>query len=98
MPNLYLNSPEGVSQEGRRDMLDRLRELHELQLEKPETRNLETRIAQYEMGFDAKFYSRRDCAGPGTRIHLRALWGGSPNPGHLRRQLPARPKVGGENA
>ena len=48
---LYLNSPEGVSQEGRRDMLDRLRELHELQLEKTGDPNLETRIAQYEMGF-----------------------------------------------
>ena len=43
---LYLNSPEGVSQEGRRDMLDRLRELHELQLEKTGDPNLETRIAQ----------------------------------------------------
>ena len=31
---LYLNRPEGVSANGRRLMLDRLKELHEIQLEK----------------------------------------------------------------
>jgi hypothetical protein len=31
---LYLNSPQGVSTEGRRKMLDRLKELHEIQLKK----------------------------------------------------------------
>ena len=36
---LYLNSPNGVNREGRRKMLDRLRELHDLQLQRtgPET-------------------------------------------------------------
>ena len=48
---LYLNSPEGVSKDGRRKMLDRLKELHELQLVKTGDDGLETRIAQYEMGF-----------------------------------------------
>ena len=48
---LYLNSPEGVSREGRRKMLDRLKELHELQLDKTGDPVLETRIAQYEMGY-----------------------------------------------
>ena len=48
---LYLNSPEGVTKEGRRKMLDRLKELHELQLEKTGDPVLETRIAQYEMGY-----------------------------------------------
>ena len=48
---LYLNSPEGVSAKGRRNMLDRLKELHELQLEKTGDPGLETKIAQYEMGF-----------------------------------------------
>ena len=40
------NSPEGVTKEGRRKMLDRLKELHELQLEKTGDPVLETRIAQ----------------------------------------------------
>jgi uncharacterized protein (DUF1501 family) len=48
---LYLNSPTGVSTDGRRKMLDRLKELHEIQLEKTGDPALETRIAQYEMGF-----------------------------------------------
>ena len=48
---LYLNSPEGVSKDGRRKMLDRLKELHEIQLEKTGDPVLETRIAQYEMGY-----------------------------------------------
>ena len=48
---LYLNSPNGVNREGRRKMLDRLRELHHLQLQRTGDTRLETRIAQYEMGF-----------------------------------------------
>ena len=50
---LYLNSPDGISAHARRNMLDRLKELHELQLEKTVTR-LETKIAQYEMGSECK--------------------------------------------
>lgn len=48
---LYLNSPKGVTSEGRRKMLDRLKDLHELQLERTGDPRLETRIAQYEMGY-----------------------------------------------
>jgi uncharacterized protein (DUF1501 family) len=48
---LYLNSPQGVSSAGRRKMLDRLKELHQIQLERTGDTALETRIAQYEMGF-----------------------------------------------
>ena len=48
---LYLNSPKGVSSEGRRKALDRLRELHQLQLASTSDPALETRIAQYEMAF-----------------------------------------------
>ncbi|MGY8714723.1 MAG: DUF1501 domain-containing protein, partial [Verrucomicrobiia bacterium] len=50
-PILYLNSPDGVSKAGRRNMLDRLKDLHEIQLERTGDPGLETRIAQYEMGF-----------------------------------------------
>lgn len=50
-PVLYLNNPEGISESSRRKMLDRLRELHELQLEATADPELETRIAQYEMAY-----------------------------------------------
>jgi len=47
-PVLYLSNPDGIGREGRRKMLDRLRDLHELQ---PKDAALETRISQYEMAF-----------------------------------------------
>ena len=51
-PVLYLNNPVGIDEGSRRRMLDRWRELHELQLaERPHDTALETRIAQYEMAF-----------------------------------------------
>ena len=48
---LYLNSPKGIDSASRRKMLDRLDELHHHQLEKTGDVELETRIAQYEMGY-----------------------------------------------
>lgn len=48
---LYLNNPEGLDHKSRRLMLDRLEELHLNQLAKSGDSQLETRIAQYEMGF-----------------------------------------------
>jgi uncharacterized protein (DUF1501 family) len=50
-PVLYLNNPPGVDRDSRRNMLDRLRELHELELEATGDQELNTRIAQYEMAF-----------------------------------------------
>jgi hypothetical protein len=50
-PVLYLNDPPGMSGQGRRLMLDRLRELHEFQLGRSGDPEVETRIAQYEMAF-----------------------------------------------
>ena len=50
-PVLYLNNPPGVDSASRRNMLDRLRELHELELEATGDAELNTRIAQYEMAF-----------------------------------------------
>src|SRR3954471_746878 len=50
-PVLFINNPDGVATEVRRDMLNGLSEMNRLQLERlgdPETR---TRIAQYEMAF-----------------------------------------------
>jgi uncharacterized protein (DUF1501 family) len=48
---LYLNNPEGLDRTSRRKMLHRLEELHLHQLAKSGDDALETRIAQYEMGF-----------------------------------------------
>ena len=50
-PVLYLNNPDGVSEQSRRMMLDRLRELHELKGNDPSFQEIESRIAQYEMAY-----------------------------------------------
>ena len=50
-PVLYLNNPDGVSMDSRRKMLDRLNELHRLQHEALGAREIESRIAQYEMAY-----------------------------------------------
>ena len=50
-PVLYLNNPAGISAKGRRLLLDRLRELHELKIAESEDEGMENRIAQYEMAF-----------------------------------------------
>ena len=50
-PVLYLGNPTGISAEGRRLMLDRLRELHEYQKIAFGDPEIDTRIAQYEMSF-----------------------------------------------
>jgi len=50
-PVLYLNNPNGISAEGRRLMLDRLRDLHELEKDSLADPEIDTRITQYEMAF-----------------------------------------------
>src|SRR6266568_3973599 len=50
-PVLYLNNPDGISDGSRRLMLDRLRELHELERQSPADEEIDTRIAQYEMAY-----------------------------------------------
>jgi hypothetical protein len=50
-PVLYLNNPAGVDATGRRLMLDRLRDLTELQAAETGDAELRGRIAQYEMAF-----------------------------------------------
>jgi hypothetical protein len=50
-PVLYLNNPPGVSSQSRRSMLDRLRELHEIEYERTLDPAIRSRIAQYEMAF-----------------------------------------------
>jgi hypothetical protein len=50
-PVLYLNNPEGVSREQRREWLDDLAALNELKLQQYGDPEIATRIAQYEMAF-----------------------------------------------
>lgn len=50
-PVLYLNNPAGVTREGRRLLLDRLNELHQLEHAKRLDPVIEGRIAQSEMAF-----------------------------------------------
>ncbi len=50
-PVLYLNNPAGVDAESRRKLLDRLRELHQVELAATGDAELSTRIEQYEMAF-----------------------------------------------
>jgi uncharacterized protein DUF1501 len=48
---LYLSNPDGVSRASRRLLLDRLRELHEHAAEQLGDRDVDARIAQYEMSY-----------------------------------------------
>jgi hypothetical protein len=50
-PVLYLNNPDGISVESRRTTLDHLRQLHEMQLDQTGDKEIEARIAQYELSF-----------------------------------------------
>ncbi len=50
-PVLYLNNPKGISREGRRDMLDTVNQLNEQHFEEQGDREIQTRIAQYEMAY-----------------------------------------------
>src|SRR5687767_7948329 len=50
-PVLYLKNPEGVSQQSRRKMLDRLAELHAIKFDDLGDPEINSRVAQYEMAF-----------------------------------------------
>lgn len=50
-PVLYLADPDGISRSRRREMLDGIRQLNELQFAETGDPEIETRIAQYEMAF-----------------------------------------------
>jgi hypothetical protein len=50
-PVLYLNNPEGIDAETRRDMLDAGGKLNRMRLEQFGDPEIETRISQYEMAF-----------------------------------------------
>jgi len=50
-PVLYLSDPQGLDTEGRRVMLDHLRDLNEISLDEFADPEVTTRIAQYEMAY-----------------------------------------------
>ena len=50
-PVLYLSNPDGIDVNTRRQMLDTLKQLHEMKLQQAPDPQLETRIAQYELSF-----------------------------------------------
>jgi hypothetical protein len=50
-PVLYVSNPEGMDRETRRESLDALRDLNEMQAKELGSPETETRIAQYEMAF-----------------------------------------------
>lgn len=54
-PVLYLGNPNGVSAESRRNMLDRLKELHEHQFSLTPDQEIQNRIDHYEMAFRMQF-------------------------------------------
>ncbi len=48
---LYLNNPDGISRQARRDQLDHLRQLQNLQFQSQGDAEINARMAQYEMAF-----------------------------------------------
>ena len=50
-PVLYLNDPPGMEKSSRRRMLDRLKDLHDIQYDKVMDPEINSRIAQYEMAY-----------------------------------------------
>ena len=50
-PVLYLSNPAGIDATSRRKMLDRLQELHAVQLARSGDQEVDARIAQYELAF-----------------------------------------------
>lgn len=50
-PILYLNNPPGIDNPGRREMLDALAQLHQIEMQRTENQELENKIAQHELAF-----------------------------------------------
>ena len=94
-PVLYLENPDGITQQSRRKMLDRLAELHAMQFQDVGDPEINARIAQYEMAYrmQTSVPEVMDVATePDKRV--RAVRPRRERPRHVRRQLPARPAAG----
>ena len=77
-PVLYLNDPQGITREARRDSLDVLGELNERQLEATGDPEIETRIGAYELAYrmQASVPELADLAREPASVH--ALYGTEP--------------------
>ena len=89
-PVLYLENPPGISSAGRRKMLDRLRELHQMEYEATLDPAINARIAQYEMAYrmQTSVPEVTDLADR-ARAYLRSLRPRRAEAGNVRGQLPA---------
>ena len=72
---LYLGNPAGIDRGSRRLMLDRLRELHELERDRTGDAELDTRIAQYEMAFRMQASVPETTDLSSEPNHIRATYG-----------------------
>ncbi len=72
---LYLNNPAGVSEDSRRLLLDRLRELHEHQFAGTPDAEIQSRIDNYEMAFRMQFSIPDATAVSGEPQHILDSYG-----------------------
>lgn len=77
-PVLFVTDPDGVSREVRRDTLDALRDLNEMQLKQTLDPEIETRISQYELAYrmQTSVPDLMDIAHEPTEVH--ELYGTEP--------------------
>ena len=94
-PVLYLSNPEGISSDSRRQMLNALQQLHDLQRLQTDDPEIETRIAQYELAFrmQSSVPEATDLSGEPEYV-FREYGEDARNPGTLRGELPAGPSTG----
>jgi uncharacterized protein (DUF1501 family) len=74
-PVLYLQNPPGISAASRRNMLDRLKDLHNLEQSRTGDPELATRIAQYEMAFRMQSSVPEVADLSGEPEHIHKLYG-----------------------
>ena len=74
-PVLYLSNPPGVSSEARREQLDHLNQLQDLQYQQTEDPEIKARIAQYEMAFRMQTSVPEVMDTKGESDHIYELYG-----------------------
>ena len=88
-PVLYLENPPGISAAGRRKMLDRLRELHQIEHEATLDPAINARIAQYEMAYRMQTSVPEVTNLAEEPEHVFKLYGPDAQARNLRGELPA---------
>jgi len=74
-PVLYLDNPPGVDQSRRREMLDSLRELHEVARDDLGDPELDARVAQYEMAYRMQMSVPEAVDLSGEPAHILEMYG-----------------------